>query len=161
MGEGVSTTHSEGRDGVVNKVLLAFLIFCFAVQAFAIDGEAFDDPNMEARYQFLMHELRCPKCQNQNIADSDAPIAADFRREVRAMLKEGRTDQEIKQFLVDRYGDFILYRPPMATRTMALWLAPGLALLAAIASVLVVVRRRMNKPLDDPPDDGVSESQTP
>lgn len=119
----------------------------------AIEGQPFKDPALEERYQNLTHELRCPKCQNQSIAESDAPIAADFRREVRSLMAEGKTDDEIKGFLSARYGDFVLYRPPFSTRTVVLWIAPGLALVGALIAVVTIVRRRTQGSFDDPRED--------
>ena len=133
----------------MKRVILAVLLGLIASGAFAIDSESFDDPVLHARYRKLTQELRCPKCQNENIRDSNAEISVDLRRELRAMLLAGKTDEEIIRFLTDRYGDFILYRPPFATRTVLLWLAPGLALLGGLAAVVVVVRRRAAKPIND------------
>jgi cytochrome c-type biogenesis protein CcmH len=143
-----------------SKLTLPALLL-YASFAAAIDGESFADPNLERRYQQLAHELRCPKCQNQNIADSNAPIAADFRREVRDLLAEGKTDDEIKTFLTERYGDFVLYRPPLATRTLFVWFAPGLALIAGLAAAVAVIRRRAAVPIDGPLDDSGSGAGTP
>uniref|UniRef100_UPI0010696931 cytochrome c-type biogenesis protein n=3 Tax=Pseudomonas TaxID=286 RepID=UPI0010696931 len=88
-------------------------------------------------------ELRCPKCQNQNIADSNAPIATDLRREIFRMLEEGKSNAEIVDFLVLRYGDFVLYKPPVDTRTYLLWYGPFALLgLGALGLVVLVLRRR-------------------
>lgn len=99
--------------------------------AFAIDPIVFPQPEQELRFQSLTQELRCLVCQNQNLADSDAPLAQDLRREVAEMVRAGQSDAEIKQFLVARYGDFVLYRPPFKPITWALWIGPPIILLIA------------------------------
>jgi cytochrome c-type biogenesis protein CcmH len=124
------------------------LLFCGT--AHAIDqAPAFDDPALLARYQHLTRELRCLVCQNETIADSNQQLAADLRRELRGLIAAGKTDAEIRKFLTDRYGDFVLYNPPFVVRTWILWLAPALALLGGCAIVIAVVRRRANLPLED------------
>ncbi len=121
-----------------------------AVSALAIDSEkAFDDPELQARYEALVAEVRCVTCQNQNIKDSNAFIAADLRREIRRMIGEGKTNAEITDFLVTRYGDFVLYRPRFTGKTMALWIAPFLFILFAGLAIVRVVRHRMTLPIDD------------
>jgi cytochrome c-type biogenesis protein CcmH len=121
-------------------ILVAVVI---ALPASAIDtGQAFDDPAQQQRYERLIRELRCLVCQNQSIADSNATLAADLRREVRDMIEAGRGDDEIRAFMTERYGDFVLYEPPMAPRTWLLWLAPALLLLGGIGVTSVVVLRR-------------------
>jgi len=121
-------------------ILVAVVI---ALPASAIDsGQAFDDPAQQQRYERLIRELRCLVCQNQSIADSNATLAADLRREVRDMIEAGRGDDEIRAFMTERYGDFVLYEPPMAPRTWLLWLAPALLLLGGIGVTGVVVLRR-------------------
>ncbi|HZL92988.1 MAG TPA: cytochrome c-type biogenesis protein, partial [Vicinamibacterales bacterium] len=93
--------------------------------SWAIDKEvAFDDPVLNARYVALVREIRCPKCLNESIADSDAPVAADLRREVRRLIGEGASDEDVKSFLSARYGEFILYRPRLNQTTFALWAGP-------------------------------------
>ncbi len=111
--------------------------------ALAIDSEAaFADPAMQARYENLNRELRCLFCQNQSIADSNATLAQDLRREVRDMMAEGRDDADIRAFMTARYGDFVLYDPPLAPRTWLLWAAPGLLVMIGILAVVLVIRRR-------------------
>jgi cytochrome c-type biogenesis protein CcmH len=102
----------------------------------------FDSPEQEARFHVLTEELRCTVCQNQNLADSDAPLAQDLREEIYTMLRAGRSNEEIKTFLVERYGDFVLYRPPVQGNTLALWLMPGVLLLGGAVVVFFVVRGR-------------------
>lgn len=106
-----------------------------------VDAFDFDDPTLEARYRTLIAELRCPKCLNVNIAGSDAPIASDLRRAVRRMLEEGHTDQEILAHLKDRYGDFILYDPPLSAATVLLWATPAVLIFIG----LLVLRRLGNR----------------
>jgi cytochrome c-type biogenesis protein CcmH len=100
------------------------------------------DSAEEARFHALTAELRCVQCQNQSLADSNAQIAHDLRREVLVLMHEGHSDAEIKQFLVERYGEFVLYRPRMQGSTLLLWLTPGVLLLAGAALLVVQVRRR-------------------
>jgi len=121
-------------------LMLASLLI--AGNAFAIDAERLEDPALQARYEKLVHELRCLVCQNETIADSNASLAGDLRRELREMIQAGRSDADIRAFLTERYGDFVLYMPPVTPRTWLLWAAPALLLFggAAIAA-LVVVRR--------------------
>lgn len=116
----------------------------------------FHDRAEERRFHQLTLELRCVMCQNQSLADSDAPIAHDLRREVFNLMREGRSDAEIKDFLVDRYGEFVLYRPPFGGSTLLLWLAPAFVLLAGAIVVVVVVRKRAagNRAAIDPADGG-------
>ena len=106
----------------------------------------FTDPAEEARFHALAAELRCVMCQNQSLADSNALIALNLRREVLALMRQGRSDAEIKDFLVARYGEFVLYKPRMEGRTWLLWAGPALLLLAGAGAVAVVLRRR--KPAD-------------
>ena len=109
----------------------------------AIDTYQFKDEAERERFRSLTAELRCPKCQNQNIADSNAPIATDLRREIFRMLEEGKSNAEIVDFLVLRYGDFVLYKPPVDTRTYLLWYGPFALLgLGALGFVVLVLRRR-------------------
>lgn len=127
---------------------LAFLLVSGA--AWAIDtGKAFDDPELQARYEKIIEEVRCLKCQNQSLKDSNAFLASDLRREIRRMLDEGMTDDEIFDFLVQRYGDFALYRPRASGKTLFLWVAPGVLVLAGVVLIGGIIRRRMALPIDD------------
>ncbi len=123
-------------------VLLGFLMMSNAVFS-AVEVKEFSSDELRNRFQTLVHELRCPKCQNQNLADSDSPISADLREEIYRMLEEGKSDQEIEDFLVARYGDFVMYRPPVKRNTLMLWLAPGLLLVVGVLVVLMVRRRQV------------------
>jgi cytochrome c-type biogenesis protein CcmH len=100
------------------------------------------DPLLEARMLAITGELRCLVCQNQTIADSHADLAVDLRQEVREMLKRGQSDDQIRRYMTDRYGDFILYRPPLKPTTLVLWLGPALLLAIAISALVVVIARR-------------------
>ncbi len=102
----------------------------------------FESPAEQARFQALAAELRCVVCQNQSLADSNAMLAQDLRHEVWEMMREGHSDEAIKRFLVERYGDFVLYRPPVQANTVVLWVAPLLLLLAGAALVGVNIYRR-------------------
>ena len=139
-----------GAAVMVAGVLLAF-------NASAIDTEkAFDDPEMQARYDALIDEVRCLVCQNQTIKDSNAFLAKDLRREIRRLMDEGQTDREIADFLVARYGEFVLYRPRMSGNTLLLWLAPLVLLGGGGLVVARVIRGRMSLPIDDEPDKAAS-----
>jgi cytochrome c-type biogenesis protein CcmH len=107
-----------------------------------------DNPQVEARLKHLAVELRCLVCQNQTLADSNAPLAEDLRREVREMITKGMSDREIIDFLVQRYGDFVLYRPPWKATTTLLWLGPFLLLVAGATALVLALRRRQRKLAD-------------
>jgi len=131
-------------------LLVSVLWLAGASAAFAIDHEiAFSDPVMNERYLNLIREIRCPKCLNESIADSDAPVAADLRREVRRLMGEGKSDGEVKDFLAARYGDFVLYRPRVTQTTWALWAGPFVFLLIGGIVFWRIVRSRLGQPLDD------------
>ena len=102
----------------------------------------FEDKAEEARFHALVAELRCVMCQNQSLAESNAQIAVDLRREVLELMRQGKDNREIKQFLVERYGEFVLYRPQVESKTWLLWFGPALVLLAGGAIVVGAVRRR-------------------
>jgi cytochrome c-type biogenesis protein CcmH len=102
----------------------------------------FDDAEQLERYKVLIYELRCLVCQNQNLADSNAELAGDLRREVHRMIVEGKSNQDVIDFMVARYGDFILYRPPLKAKTLLLWGGPFVLGLGALVFLLVQLRRR-------------------
>jgi cytochrome c-type biogenesis protein CcmH len=139
----------------MKRLLLLFLAMLFVAPAAAIDtGKAFDDPELQARYEKIISEVRCLKCQNQSIKDSNVFLAADLRREIRRLISEGKSDVEIQDFLVTRYGEFALYRPRIAGKTLILWIAPFLLVLFGAVAMYRVVRHRMSLPLED---DRISE----
>ena len=134
------------------RALILALSLALAVPAFAIDtGQAFEDPELQARYENIIGQVRCLKCQNQTIKDSNVFLAADLRREIRRLLAEGKTDQEVFDFLVERYGEFALYSPRKSGKTLVLWLAPFLLLVGGGIIGFRVIRKRMAMPLDDEP----------
>ena len=140
----------------IRAICLALLLGA-AVPAIAIDYEkAFDDPAMQARYEHINRELRCLVCQNQTIADSNATLAQDLRREVREMLVAGKTDDEIRTFMIERYGDFVLYRPRMTAGNFFLWAAPVLLLLLGTFVGIRVIRKQAAQADEDGPEAGQS-----
>ena len=128
------------------RLLLVAALLAFAGHAFAASGAIeplpFKDHAQEVRFQALTRELRCLVCQNENLADSNADLARDLRHEVFDLMQRGKSDDEIKQYLVDRYSDFVLYDPPVKSSTLLLWFGPLAILLAGAAVVVVTVRRR-------------------
>ena len=110
------------------------------------EPRGFSSPENEARYRTLIDELRCLVCQNQNIAESNADLASDLRREVYRMVEDGRSEDEIAGFMVARYGDFVLYRPPMRSGTILLWAGPFLLAAVGLAVLAVHLRRRRRAP---------------
>ncbi|MDR6935488.1 MULTISPECIES: cytochrome c-type biogenesis protein [unclassified Luteibacter] len=123
-------------------LVLALCMLSAAVSAQAIQPMPFRDRAEEVRFQKLSAELRCPMCQNETLADSNAPIAHDLRRQVFEMMQAGRSDDEIKAFLVERYSQFVLYKPPVEPSTWLLWFGPLLLLAVGGIVVAVQVRRR-------------------
>ncbi len=124
-------------------VLVPVVLLMVSATSLAIDTEEpFDDPALQARYDQLIEEFRCLVCQNQAIADSNATLAADLRREIHRMLNEGMSDAEITTFLVERYGDFVLYRPPVKPSTWLLWAAPLLFVGIGALTAFLILRRR-------------------
>ncbi|WP_461060514.1 cytochrome c-type biogenesis protein [Silanimonas algicola] len=129
-------------------VVLALLL---AGGALALHPKDFQSPEEEARYRSLAKELRCVMCQNQSLADSPAGVADDMRRQVLALIREGRSDAEITAFFKARYGDFILYRPEVTPVTWALWFGPALLLLVGAGVVVSIVRRQKTDAPAAPP----------
>lgn len=116
------------------------------------------DPGQQAVYERLIREVRCLVCQNQTIADSTAPLAADLRREIRGMVEQGKGEEEVKDFLLARYGDFVLYRPRLRPATVALWAAPAALLVLGGFGLWRTVRRRAMLPVEAD-DDGDPDRQ--
>ncbi len=134
----------------VSAIICMIISLGFASGALAIDPQqSFANPADEERYEALTSEIRCLVCQNETIADSTAALANDLRREVRRMVEEGMTDAEIKDFLVARYGDFVLYRPQFKSTTALLWLAPLIMLVIGGIAFYVVIRRRSVLPSEE------------
>ncbi len=125
------------------KILLScWLVLLSLTAEAAIESYPFSDQQTRERFQSITQELRCPKCQNQNIADSNAEIAQDLRKKVFQMLEQGRSDQDIYAYMTERYGDFVLYQPPVERRTWALWYAPVAILLLGLLAVVWISRLR-------------------
>jgi cytochrome c-type biogenesis protein CcmH len=135
-------------------VFLIGLIFAASL-VHAIDPLPFKDRAEEVRFQNLTRELRCLVCQNQNLADSEAELAAELRRQVFDMMQSGKSDAEIKQYLVARYNDFVLYDPPMKPGTWLLWFLPGVLVLIGAGVVFNILRKRSRQPViaTDPEED--------
>jgi cytochrome c-type biogenesis protein CcmH len=104
-----------------------------------------EDPEVERRLNAISEELRCLVCQNESIAGSRAELAVDLRREIRTLISQGKTDEEIRDFMVERYGDFVLYRPPVKATTVLLWVGPFVFLLGGFIAMLMVLRRRKSQ----------------
>jgi cytochrome c-type biogenesis protein CcmH len=136
------------RERAVRLVLGAIALLLAGSACWAIDPEPeFSDPAMQAEYQSLIREVRCLVCQNQTIADSNAALAADLRREIARLLNEGASRADVTDFLVARYGDFILYRPPLQPSTWTLWGAPFVLLGIGAIVVVRIVRSRARQSL--------------
>ena len=132
------------------SICLLLTLLLVTVTAWSADEPlAFENSAQEARYYELTRELRCLVCQNQDLADSNAPLAHDLRKEIFKMMQAGKSDEQIKTFLVDRYGDFVLYRPPLKGNTIALWLLPAVLLLTGAVIVLLAVRRQSRQAAGD------------
>jgi cytochrome c-type biogenesis protein CcmH len=134
---------------VLTVVLLA------SSMTYAVDPTEMPTPELQQRYLGLTHELRCMQCQNEAISDSPVSLAADLRRQVREMLIAGKSDDDVRNYMVARYGDFILFRPRVSTRTIWLWSAPGVLLLIGAAVAVRITKQRAalvaqdNEPVDE------------
>jgi len=138
----------------VNRWVLLVALALFTAGALAIDTEAaFPDPVLQARYEHMIRELRCVQCQNQSIADSPVGLAADLRRQVKEMIGAGQSDADIKRYMTDRYGDFVLYDPPLRARTYVLWAAPALLVLITVGIASRVILRRSKAPIGPDPEE--------
>ncbi len=142
--------------------LKALLVLLLSFSAYAQVQQVqeplvFESQQQQDRFDKLTQELRCLVCQNQNLADSDAPLAHDLRREVHTMLQTGQSNEQIKQFMVERYGDFVLYRPPVQINTYLLWLAPLVLLLGGA----LVLRSNIKKRTALLGDDQVNDKDNP
>jgi cytochrome c-type biogenesis protein CcmH len=150
--------RSRMRARAVALALLATGImtsfaYAAAVQPVDTNGQL-ADPALQTRFERITQELRCLVCQNESIADSNADLAVDLRRQVREMLVAGKSDDSIFDFMTDRYGEFVRFRPPLEGKTLLIWGAPGVMLLLGGVIVYRVVRQRSRMPLDDEPATG-------
>jgi cytochrome c-type biogenesis protein CcmH len=127
----------------MHKLIALVVAALFFATAFAKDAApASADPALEARMMAIATELRCLVCQNQTIADSHADLAIDLRQQIREMLQKGQTNQQVLQYMTDRYGDFVLYRPPVKATTWFLWFGPGVLLVGGLIGLILILRRR-------------------
>jgi len=124
------------------KRLLFIFLLMMSGSGYAVYTHQLSDPEQQETYETLTKELRCLVCQNQTIADSNAELAADLRRQVYEMLQQGKSKQEIVQFMTDRYGDFVLYKPPFKGKTSILWIAPVVFLMLGLITVFFFIRRK-------------------
>jgi cytochrome c-type biogenesis protein CcmH len=137
--------HYAGLSMLKKLSLWLFITLGFAlltVKASPVETFEFKDEVTKVRFQALTKELRCPKCQNQNLADSNSPIAADLRKQVYQQLQQGKADSEIVDYMVARYGEFVLYRPRVSTLTYVLWFGPALILLLGAMVVVFILRSK-------------------
>ena len=139
------------RALIVTFVFASLLGSTAAIASSTTEAAIAADPVAEKRLQHLSEELRCLVCQNQNIADSNAELAQDLRREIRGMIQAGKTDKEIIDFMVTRYGDFVLYRPPVKCITLLLWGGPVALLLLGLFALQRYLRQRARRMADDRP----------
>ena len=142
---------------MIKRLLLALLLLLACAVAAAMEPIKFNDAAEEARFRALSAELRCVMCQNQSLADSNAQIAHDLRLQVLTLMREGKTDREIKDYLVARYSDFVLYNPPVRPSTWLLWFGPGLILVGGAVVLAVVVRKRSGSAPAAPPSEDSQE----
>jgi cytochrome c-type biogenesis protein CcmH len=127
---------------VLSALLMTLLAFAGLTHAQAIEPMPFANHAQELRFQHLTQQLRCPMCQNETLADSNAPIARDLRNQIFQMMQHGSSDDEIKQYLVARYSEFVLYDPPLKSGTWLLWFGPLLILMVGAVAVALVIRKR-------------------
>jgi len=130
--------------------IAGMFMLVFSAQLWAIDASPkLPDPEQQALYETITREVRCLVCQNQSIADSTAPLAQDLRREIKRMIVEGQSEDEIKDFLVERYSDFVLYKPRFRSWNLLLWLAPFMFLAIGGLALLRIVSRRNQLPINE------------
>jgi len=142
---------------IVVAALLGSLLLA-SPNAYAIAPEQMPTPQLEARYLALIHGFRCMQCQDESLADSPVDLAADMRRQIRDMLLAGQTDRQIRDFMVSRYGYFILFKPPFVWKTAWLWLTPGVLLLIGVIAALRVIRQRSALVATDPDDNDLTDA---
>jgi len=142
------------------KVLLLIILTALPLTAWpVIETYQFNSDELRLRYQQFTQELRCPKCQNQNLSGSNSPIAKDLRRELHRLLQEGFSDQQINEFMVQRYGEFVLYRPRLNQQTLLLWAAPVLFLLFSVIALVRVIRHQRVTALSHKVDSPLTEAE--
>jgi cytochrome c-type biogenesis protein CcmH len=132
------------------KIMALFLLFISQISMAMVDGHKyqFDNKLDDVRFRALAEELRCPKCQNQNLADSNSPLAKDLRDELYRMVKDGTPDLHIMDFMVSRYGDFVRYRPEVSSKTWVLWYGPPVLIVFAMLIIFLVGRNKAKAPVN-------------
>ena len=145
------------RSYILFAVLVAAL-FLSALPAYAIAPERMPTPQLEARYLALIQGFRCMQCQDESLADSPVNLAADMRREIRDLLLAGKSDEQIRDFMVSRYGYFILFKPPFVLKTAWLWLTPGVLLLVGVITAVTVIRKRAALAATDLEDNDLTDA---
>ena len=153
----MSITFAKIRHLIVRAMAMVLLVVGLSMSAWAnIDTYQFDNPRQEAQYRALIEEFRCPKCQNQNLAGSDAPIAQDLKQKTYDMVKDGRSDTEIRQYMNERYGDFISYKPPVRPSTWILWFFPPVLLVFVMLAWFIRNRNSSKRAavIDNPIEEG-------
>ncbi len=134
----------------MKNIIFSLLILPFYVHAVDSNPSEFSNPEQEQRYQELINELRCVVCQNQSVADSNAELAQDVRELVRNKINDGQNDQQINDFMVERYGEFVLYNPPFNHKTYLLWVGPLFLILIAIIALLYFIRKHVHTTATEP-----------
>ena len=153
----MSITFAKILHLIVRAMAMVLLLAGLSMSAWAnIDTYQFDNPRQEAQYRALIEEFRCPKCQNQNLAGSDAPIAQDLKQKTYDMVKDGRSDGEIRQYMNERYGDFISYKPPVRPSTWILWFFPPVLLVFVMLAWFIRNRNSSKRAavIDNPIEEG-------
>lgn len=153
----MSITFAKILHLIVRAMAMVLLVAGLSMSAWAnIDTYQFDNPRQEAQYRALIEEFRCPKCQNQNLAGSDAPIAQDLKQKTYDMVKDGRSDGEIRQYMNERYGDFISYKPPVRPSTWILWFFPPVLLVFVMLAWFIRNRNSSKRAavIDNPIEEG-------
>jgi cytochrome c-type biogenesis protein CcmH len=141
-------SRATGRPAALAAMGLLLALAAAAAGALDANGQI-EDPALQSRYERITKELRCLVCQNESVADSNAPLAEDLRRQVRDMLIGGKSDEAVFDFMTARYGEFVRYNPPLEPKTLLIWGAPFIMLLIGAAVVVRVVKQRSRMPLDD------------
>jgi cytochrome c-type biogenesis protein CcmH len=146
------------RTASIFIVALMAVLLLGSPVAYAIAPEQMPTPQLETRYLALIHGFRCMQCQDESLADSPVDLAADMRRQIRDMLLAGKSDQQIRDFMVSRYGYFILFKPPFVPKTAWLWLTPGVLLLIGVIGAIRVIRQRTALAATDVEDNDLTDA---